>query len=62
MRILAGWPMRRRHDPEREGITGEWTEMHNGELHNLYSSPDAIRIIKIGRLRWIEHVASIVEM
>jgi hypothetical protein len=26
--------------------------MHNEELHNLYSSPDTIRIIKSRRLRW----------
>jgi hypothetical protein len=47
---------------EGEEVTGEWTEVHNGELHNLYSSPDIILIIKLGRLKWVEHVANIVEM
>jgi hypothetical protein len=32
-------------------------QMHNGELHNLYSSPDIIRQIKSRRMRWAGHVA-----
>jgi hypothetical protein len=31
--------------------------MHNGELHNLYSSPDIIRQMKSRRMRWAGHVA-----
>jgi hypothetical protein len=31
--------------------------MHNGELHDLYSSPDIIRQIKSRRMRWAGHVA-----
>jgi hypothetical protein len=27
-------------------VTGEWRKLHNGESHNLYSSPDIIRHIK----------------
>jgi hypothetical protein len=30
---------------------------HNEELHNLYSSPSIIRIIKSTRMRWAGHVA-----
>jgi hypothetical protein len=29
------------------------------ELHNLYSSPSIIRMIKSRRMRWAEHVAQI---
>jgi hypothetical protein len=36
---------------------GEWRKLHNGELHNLYSSPDIIRQIKSRRMRWVGHVA-----
>jgi hypothetical protein len=36
---------------------GEWRNLHNGELHNLYSSPDIIRQIKSRRMRWAGHVA-----
>jgi hypothetical protein len=41
----------------RDEVTGEWRKLHNGELHNLYSSPDIIRQIKSRRMRWAEHVA-----
>jgi hypothetical protein len=31
--------------------------LHNGELHNLYSSPNIVRVIKSRRMRWAGHVA-----
>jgi hypothetical protein len=31
--------------------------MANDELHNLYSSPNIVRVIKSRRLRWAGHVA-----
>jgi hypothetical protein len=42
---------------ERDEVTGEWRRLHNGELHNLYSSPDIVRQIKSRRMRWAGHVA-----
>jgi hypothetical protein len=41
----------------RTQVTGGWRKLHNEELHNLYSSPGIIRIIKLRRMRWAEHVA-----
>jgi transcription termination factor 2 len=32
-------------------------KLHNEELHNLYSSPNIIRMIKSRRMRWAGHVA-----
>jgi hypothetical protein len=43
--------------PKRDGVTGEWRKLHNEELHNLYSSPSKIRIIKSRRMRCTGHVA-----
>jgi hypothetical protein len=34
-----------------------WRKLHNEELHNLYSSPSIIRMIKSRRIRWAGHVA-----
>jgi hypothetical protein len=39
-----------------------WRKLHNEELHNLYSSPNIIRMIKSKRMRWSGHVACIGEM
>jgi hypothetical protein len=36
---------------------GDSRKLHNEELHDLYSSPSVIRIIKSRRLRWAGHVA-----
>jgi hypothetical protein len=43
--------------PKRHVVTGEWRKQHNEELHDLYSSPSIIRIIKARRIRWAGHVA-----
>jgi hypothetical protein len=37
-------------------VTGEWRKLHNEKLHDLYSSPSIIRIIKAKRMRWAGHV------
>jgi hypothetical protein len=38
-------------------VTGDWRKLHNGELHNLYSSPNIIGMITSRRMRWAWHVA-----
>jgi hypothetical protein len=43
--------------PKRDGVTGGWRTLHNEELHNLYSSPCIIGIIKLRSIRWAGHVA-----
>jgi hypothetical protein len=43
--------------PKRDGVPGRWRKLHNEGLHNLYSSPSIIRIIKSRRMRWAGHVA-----
>jgi hypothetical protein len=38
-------------------VTGESRKLHNEELHDLYSSPSIIIIMKSRRMRWAGHVA-----
>jgi hypothetical protein len=49
--------LRRIFGPRRDDVTGDWRKLHNEELHNLYSSPNIIRMIKSRRMRWAGHVA-----
>jgi hypothetical protein len=35
---------------KRDETTGGWTKLHNEELHNLYYSPNIIRMIKPRRI------------
>jgi hypothetical protein len=37
--------------------TGCWRKLHNEELHNLYSSPSIIRMVKLRRVGWAGNVA-----
>jgi hypothetical protein len=36
--------------PGREEVAGGWRRLHNEELHNLYTSPNMIRVIKTSRM------------
>jgi hypothetical protein len=49
--------LRRIFGPKRDKVTGDWAKLHNEELHNLYSSPNLIRMFKSRRMRWAGHVA-----
>jgi hypothetical protein len=53
--------LRRIFGPKRDEVTGGWRKLHNEELHNLYSSPNIIRMIKSKRMRLAGHVAHIGE-
>jgi hypothetical protein len=41
-------------DPKREKVARGWRRLHNEELHNLYTSLNVIRVIKLRRLRYGE--------
>jgi hypothetical protein len=40
----------------RDEVTGGWRNLHNEELHNLYSSPCIIRMIKSRRIKCTGYV------
>jgi hypothetical protein len=56
LRVFENRVLRRLFGPKRAEVTGSWRKLHNVELHNLYSSPSIIRIIKSTRMRWGGHV------
>jgi hypothetical protein len=45
--------LRRIFGLKREEVAGGWRRLHNEELHNLYASPDIIRVIKSRGARWV---------
>jgi hypothetical protein len=49
--------LRRIFKPKRDEATGGCRKLHNEELHNMYSSPRTIRMIKSRRMRWAGNVA-----
>jgi hypothetical protein len=51
--------LRRIFGPTRDEVTGCLRKPHNTELHNLYSSPNIIRMIMSRRIRWAGHVARV---
>jgi hypothetical protein len=61
LRVFENRMLRRIFGPKRDGAMGGWRKLHNEELHNLYSSPSIIIIIKSRRMRWAGHVAQMGE-
>jgi hypothetical protein len=61
LRAFENRALRRIFGPNRVELTGGWRKLHNEELHNLYSSPSIITMIKSRRMRWTGHVAQMGE-
>ena len=57
LRVFENRVLRRIFGPRRDEVTGEWTRLHNEELHDLYPSPNIVRVIKSRRMKWAGHVA-----
>jgi hypothetical protein len=55
--VFGNRVLRRIFGPKRDEVTGGWRELHNEKLHNLYSSPSIIRMIKSKRMGWAGHEA-----
>jgi hypothetical protein len=57
LRVFENRVLRRIFGQNRDEVTGGWRELHNEELHNLYSSSSIIKMIKSRRMRCTGHVA-----
>jgi hypothetical protein len=57
LRLACLAELRRIFGQKRDEVTGVRRKLHTEELHNLYSSPNIIRMMKSRRMRWAGHVA-----
>jgi hypothetical protein len=50
--VFANRVLRGIFGPKRDEVTEDFRKLHNEEPHNLYSSPNIIRMITSRRMRW----------
>jgi hypothetical protein len=51
LRVFENRLLRRIFGPRRDEVRGEDGKLHNEGLHNLYCSPNIVRMIKSGRIK-----------
>jgi hypothetical protein len=56
LRVFENRVWRRMFGSKRDEVTGECRKLNNEELHDLYCSPNIVRVIKSRRMRWAGHV------
>jgi hypothetical protein len=56
MLVFENRMLRKVFGPKREE-DGSWRKLHNDELHDPYSSPNIVRVIKSMWMRWPGYVA-----
>jgi hypothetical protein len=61
LRVFENRILKRIFGPKRD-TNGELKRLRNEELHNLYLSPNRVRVNKSTRLRWVGHVARMEEV
>jgi hypothetical protein len=61
LRVFENRVLRRIFGPKRDEVRGEGRRLHNEKRHDLYSSPNIVRVIKSRRMRWTGHAARVGE-
>ena len=61
LRVFENRVLRRIFGRKKNEVSGECRKLHNGELNDLYCSPNIVRVIKLRRMRWAGYVARMVE-
>jgi hypothetical protein len=59
--VFGNRVLRRIFGPKREEVAGGWRKLHE-EIHNLYASPNIIRVFRSRRVIWAGHVARMGQM
>jgi hypothetical protein len=57
LRVFENRVLRGVFGSKKDEVTGEWRKLHNGELNDLYSLPNIVRVVKSRIIRWARHVA-----
>jgi hypothetical protein len=57
LRVFENRVLRRISGSKRVQIIRDWRKLNNPKLHNLYSSPNIIRMMKSRRIQLAGHVA-----
>jgi hypothetical protein len=57
LRVFENRVLRRIFGPKRDEVMGGRIKLYNEELHNMYSTPSIIRMMKSRRMRWPGQVA-----
>jgi hypothetical protein len=57
LRVFENRVLRGIFGAKRDEVTEKWRKLHNEELHDLYSTPNIVRVIKSRRMRLEGHVA-----
>jgi hypothetical protein len=47
--------------PKEAEVSGQFGMLCNEELHDVYTSPSIVQIVKSRRLQWVGHVAKMEE-
>jgi len=61
LRVFENRVLRRVFGTKRDKVAGQWRKLHNEEIRDLYSLPNIVRVVKSRRMRWVEHVAGMLE-
>jgi hypothetical protein len=56
LRVLENTVPRRIFELNREEVAGGWRIVHNEQFHELYASPNIIRVIKSRSISWAGHI------
>jgi len=56
--MLDDWVLVKIYGPQTDEVTEEWRKLHKA-AHDTYFPPDILRVIKLRRMGWAEHVARV---
>jgi hypothetical protein len=54
LRAFENMVFRRIFGPKMEEVAVDWRKLHNEKLHNLYASPNIIKVIILKSMRWMD--------